>query len=171
MNASVKTSALAMGDRIVSGTVPCLPYGFLGARFLDELTQIDTRPLAQNAVDERSGKTEPFEVPRRRLIGKAGFGAAQPVVGRCDAFAFRFGDRNDAIPRLLTVDPAFDEFSDQARITDRPSPALDVEQRVQTIIEQSVALARRNGVADGVIGESFALQFGRELRRGETALR
>ena len=50
--------------------------------------EVGPGPFAQHAVDQRGGKTQPFQLARRRRIGELRGRPPQPLVGGGGAFGY-----------------------------------------------------------------------------------
>ena len=99
----------------------------------------------------RSGSTgKPSRSSLRAIDGYAIAAAVRRIFAYAASIRASFVDLGigDHRQRRFTIDPAFDEFGAQPRIADRLARALDVERRVQTVVDVAVGLARGDRTRD-----------------------
>ena len=98
--------------------------------------------LAQHAVDRRRRKTEPFEAARRGRIGDRGRSCA---TSRSNAAPQRVPSSSSsdatACSAASRVDALADELADEPVVSGRLALSLDVEPRVEPVVEEALTLA------------------------------
>ncbi len=127
--------------------------------------------LAQDAIDRRCRKTKTLEAPCRRRIAETGQRGGEPVKGSGTARRFIFLERRNRLGRRIAFDALANQFSEETPITDGLAFALDVEPRVETIVDEPFALRPFNRLANCIIVEALALEPLPELSFRQTLAR
>lgn len=122
--------------------------------------------FAQNGVDGGGRKPEPFEPPRCgrvtdiRLLARQRFKRIDAALA-LGGLQFADGARGG-----IAVDAFSNQIADETHVADRFAFSLDVELRVETVVDETITFTSRDRFANDVVFEALALEPLPELRLG-----
>src|SRR5580704_723687 len=114
--------------------------------------------VAQYAIDRSGRKSEALEAACRRWIRNRWTLVQQSLEGGDAARALVRFERRYRLGSGIAVDTLANQLADEPVVADRLPLSLDVESRVEAIVEESVALAPLDRVTRALVVETLALQ-------------